>query len=177
MEHRVTAAVGMLVSTLLGAGVVPLVGQSRSSAQKSWTVPRTPWGDPDLEGIWPGTDTFGVPFERPAGLAGQSELTDKEFAEREAQFKRDAALGSEEIPSTAARSADLADQLFGPWRSVVQPQGVVFRRDRVVLDTRQQQRARSQPPGKLNGPVTQQVLGAAQVVPRRQTGVCVLFRA
>jgi hypothetical protein len=32
---------------------------------QSWTVPRTPWGDPDLQGIWPGTAMMGVPIERP----------------------------------------------------------------------------------------------------------------
>ncbi|HZI81187.1 MAG TPA: hypothetical protein VFD69_16805 [Vicinamibacterales bacterium] len=33
-----------------------------------FVVPRTPWGDPDLQGRWPGTAMMGVPMERP--LAG-----------------------------------------------------------------------------------------------------------
>jgi hypothetical protein len=30
-----------------------------------YAVPRTPWGDPDLQGRWPGTAMMGVPMERP----------------------------------------------------------------------------------------------------------------
>ena len=28
----------------------------------SWTLMRTPWGDPDLQGLWPSTDMQGTPF-------------------------------------------------------------------------------------------------------------------
>ena len=38
----------------------------------SYSPPRTPWGDPDLQGIWPGTDMVGVPFERPERSARAS---------------------------------------------------------------------------------------------------------
>jgi hypothetical protein len=30
-------------------------------------APRTPWGDPDLQGIWSSDEEAGVPFERPVG--------------------------------------------------------------------------------------------------------------
>ncbi|HVS25099.1 MAG TPA: hypothetical protein VMU03_15320, partial [Gammaproteobacteria bacterium] len=29
-----------------------------------YKVPRTPWGDPDLQGKWPGTHLVGVPVQR-----------------------------------------------------------------------------------------------------------------
>ena len=51
-------------------------------ARRGWTVPRTPWGDPDLEGIWPGTDFVGVPMQRPESLGARNELNDQEFAAR-----------------------------------------------------------------------------------------------
>jgi hypothetical protein len=35
-----------------------------------YTVPRTPWGDPDLQGLWPGTAMMGVPMERPPVSVG-----------------------------------------------------------------------------------------------------------
>jgi hypothetical protein len=50
---------------------LPLVGQEPvgqapiASRSPGWSVPRTPWGDPDLQGIWPGTAMMGVPMERP----------------------------------------------------------------------------------------------------------------
>ena len=40
------------------AAVAPLAAQK---------APRTPWGDPDLQGIWPSTDMVGTPLQRPPG--------------------------------------------------------------------------------------------------------------
>ena len=44
-------------------------------------VPRTPWGTPDLVGIWDFRTV--TPLERPKELAGQEFLTDEEAAEFE----------------------------------------------------------------------------------------------
>src|SRR4249920_471226 len=109
MPRHLIVAIGVLAAAFLGTRVASLVGQSRPSAQKPWTLPRLPWGDPDLQGIWPSTDMFGVPFERPVELASRTELSDKEFAERVAQFRRQSAIDLEQVPSTAARSVDKAD--------------------------------------------------------------------
>jgi hypothetical protein len=49
------------------------------SAQKG-TPPRTPWGDPDLQGLWPVVDMLAVPIERPAEFGTRATLTDEEFA-------------------------------------------------------------------------------------------------
>jgi hypothetical protein len=107
MEMRLAAAAIGGVLCLSFAGAVA-AGQTRQPApgQKTWTPPRTPWGDPDLEGIWPSTDMVGVPFERPAELAGRTEISDKEFAEREAQANRRAVADREEFVSTAPRTGD-----------------------------------------------------------------------
>jgi hypothetical protein len=68
-----------------------------------WTVPRTPWGDPDLQGLWPSIDMQGTPYERPSELAGQSVLDDKEFAARSAaQNARRRGWGELGIPSRQA---------------------------------------------------------------------------
>ena len=52
---------------------------------RSYSPPKTPWGDPDLQGIWPGTDMVGVPFERPERFGTRLYLTDAELKEREQQ--------------------------------------------------------------------------------------------
>ena len=44
-------------------------GGAMLTSSTAWTVPRTPWGHPDLEGVW-ATDTI-TPFERPVDLAGK----------------------------------------------------------------------------------------------------------
>ena len=46
--------------------------------------PRTPWGDPDLQGMWLSTALAGVPFERPAELGTRAVLTAVELAARNA---------------------------------------------------------------------------------------------
>jgi hypothetical protein len=47
------------------------------------TPPRTPWGAPDLQGIWDFRTV--TPLERPKDLAGKEVLTDQEAAEFETQ--------------------------------------------------------------------------------------------
>ncbi len=38
---------------------------------KNWKPGRTPWGDPDLSGVYSNSDESGIPFERPAQFAGR----------------------------------------------------------------------------------------------------------
>ena len=61
-----------------------------ATASKAWAVPRTPWGDPDLQGLWPSIDMQGTPYERPKEFGTRSQLTDAEFAARQAQRKTQA---------------------------------------------------------------------------------------
>src|SRR5262245_9987028 len=57
--------------------------QSRAATQKAYTAPRTPWGHPDLQGIYTNKDESGIPMEKPDGLKSSSsgEVDDSEFAE------------------------------------------------------------------------------------------------
>ena len=54
------------------------------------SVARTPWGDPDLQGIWPSGALISVPFERPPEFGTRALLTDKEYAERTAALQQQA---------------------------------------------------------------------------------------
>jgi hypothetical protein len=69
--------IGMVTAVLVAS--VSLAGQSQSSA---YQVPRTPWGDPDLQGIWNGNDLQGVPMQRAETLGTRDTLNDDEFAQR-----------------------------------------------------------------------------------------------
>src|SRR5258708_6542277 len=49
-----------------------------AGAASRWTQPRTPWGDPDLQGIW--NNSTITEIERPAELSGKQVLGDEEAA-------------------------------------------------------------------------------------------------
>ena len=49
--------------------------------------PKTPWGDPDLQGFWPGVDMVGVPLQRPARFGTRNVLTEEEFVKRASEIK------------------------------------------------------------------------------------------
>jgi hypothetical protein len=57
-------------------------------------VRKTPWGDPDLQGTWPGGQVFAVPFERDPKLGTRATLTPVEAAKRNADLDADLADSS-----------------------------------------------------------------------------------
>jgi hypothetical protein len=69
---RITLGSAALFITIL------VVSPSAAPAQQKWTVPHTPDGQPDLQGVW-GFATI-TPLERPADLAGKEFFTEKEVA-------------------------------------------------------------------------------------------------
>jgi hypothetical protein len=76
---------GALTLALAAAAFAGAAGQTRSTgARGTYTPPRTPWGDPDVEGVWPSTHMVGVPFERPDQFGTRLFLTDEELKAREA---------------------------------------------------------------------------------------------
>ena len=85
MSHRFLAAMGALaiVIAVVLLAPAPVAGQSPPSAAKTWNTPRTPDGQPDLQGIW--SNATITPFERPKELAGKQFFTEKEAAEYEKQ--------------------------------------------------------------------------------------------
>ena len=71
----------------------PVVGQAPTKAKaKAYKAPRTPWGDPDLQGLWPGS--VNIPLQRPATMGERAVLTPEETAQRNAQAKQRAETGT-----------------------------------------------------------------------------------
>jgi hypothetical protein len=51
---------------------------------------RTPWGDPDLQGVWSGAEMDGVPLERAPEFGTRNTLTEEEFQALRARLQQGA---------------------------------------------------------------------------------------
>src|SRR5205809_8045366 len=82
MNWRVFASMGLLISVTLlletRAQTPPAVSGKTVAASKDWTAPKTPWGDPDLQGTWTSDDCIGTPMQRPANIGEKLYLTELE---------------------------------------------------------------------------------------------------
>jgi len=90
-----------LVLTAIALAAVPLVAQTAkpaAKAGKAYTAPKTPWGDPDLQGQWPAT--ANIPMQRPANLGERATLTEEELKQRETQAQRAEEGDSEEFATS-----------------------------------------------------------------------------
>ena len=54
---------------------------------KASIAAKTPWGDPDISGVWTSDAAIGIPMQRPDQFGGRAELNEDEYA---AKLKRDA---------------------------------------------------------------------------------------
>ena len=103
------SGVSVVAVTLASAGLLAQAGADRPDArslagtdtvkafiaarvQKNWTPPTTPWGDPDISGVFTTKDEANTPFERPDEWAGRrmDDITPKEFAEAILQRQQEA---------------------------------------------------------------------------------------
>jgi len=82
--------------------------QQTKAAAKAWTPPRTPWGDPDLQGVWSRMHFVKgfVPFERPPELGTRTELTEEELQARIA-----ARNAAEKVGLTRATGTSFDDEI------------------------------------------------------------------
>jgi hypothetical protein len=78
-----------LTRTLLGAAAAMALFGAAVGAQ-STSIPRTPWGDPDIQGTYTNSNESGIPMERPAEFAGRR-LADVKPEELAALVKQRAA--------------------------------------------------------------------------------------
>ena len=78
-ERILSSSCAVVVALLLTA---PAAGQTQSAATPAGSPPRTPWGAPDLNGVWDFRTL--TPFERPSELADQEFFTHEEAAAFEA---------------------------------------------------------------------------------------------
>lgn len=85
------------IRVLAAVGAVALLTGTHLIGQRAAALPRTPWGDPDIQGVFTTDDELGVPFERPEGVGQRETVTEEEFAQRVAQANRQSALDAETV--------------------------------------------------------------------------------
>ncbi len=137
MRLRVLAFTGVVVTAAFVASVarVTLAGQAgtaRPVPAASAKPPaaakgglRTPWGEPDLQGIW--QDPTQTPLQRPAQYANREFLTDAEIAELD---KKREALDRREHRAGAGTEQDVA----GAYNAVFESHKKTGRRTSLIVD-------------------------------------------
>ena len=96
---RITLVATLAFLVAVGAAV------SNPGAQE-WTPPQTPWGDPDIRGIWTNEVTT-TPMERPAEFGDREFLTDEELAEKARRDEMRAQGATEDELDGVVRPRDL----------------------------------------------------------------------
>src|SRR5437773_860721 len=79
MRHQIVAAAAVALAAIVSS---TLYAQAPSSA-KNYVPPKTPWGDPDLQGTFTNKDENGIPMERPTQFEGRrvDEVSSGELSE------------------------------------------------------------------------------------------------
>ena len=85
------------------------------AAPANWTPPRTPWGDPDLQGYWFNHSSY-TPLERPVALKGKEFYTEREAL---AALKKAVEADAEVDPRTV--HYDWKEYGMDAWQSGVRP--------------------------------------------------------
>jgi hypothetical protein len=99
-RRRLLEVIGVVAVVVAAAGLLNMaMGRSGQENAATTAALRTPWGDPDLQGIW--TDPYQTPVQRPSQYANKEIFTDEERAaidqQRAGLLRRDARVerGSE----------------------------------------------------------------------------------
>ncbi len=65
----------LLAAVLLAASATAVHAQQKTQ--------KTPWGDPDISGVWTSDAAIGIPMQRPDRFGTRADLNDTEFAEKQ----------------------------------------------------------------------------------------------
>src|SRR5262245_59319043 len=102
----ILSALAVLVLTSHpSAGQAPKAAASATGAKKpaTFTPPKTPWGDPDLQGTYTSDDYIGLGLQRNAQYGDRLYFTDQEIAQRDAQIQNQATTDRQETANPNGR--------------------------------------------------------------------------
>src|SRR3984957_7388021 len=88
MRHPMTAMTRYLLLIMVAAGIVA----AQAPKPRLYVPTKTPWGDPDLQGLWPGS--VNIPLQRPDNMGDRDTLTEQEVKARDTASKQRVATGT-----------------------------------------------------------------------------------
>lgn len=118
MISRILVLGGIGIAVVFGQSPAPGAAKAKpATAGAKYTPPKTPWGEPDLQGIWPLNHLIAVPLQRPAQLGNKANLTDDELAKAQAALEaRNKRFQSGPIPV-----ADTSERVMRQTSLIVDP--------------------------------------------------------
>src|SRR5215467_5452844 len=130
MRKRYLASIGALAIMLLLISLAAVSTRGQNAAPKTpalpkpSTAPKTPWGEPDLQGTWFVMES--VPLERSAANANKALLTDEEVAAADQAKAAD--------PGRNSRSANSAQDVNGAYNAVFNSVLKTSKRTSMIID-------------------------------------------
>jgi hypothetical protein len=117
------------LATLVIGTAILIAGQTSAPAKtvaapKAGPVPKTPWGEPDLQGTWFVLES--VPLERPAQYAGRTILTEDEVAALDKQKAVD--------PGRNSRAGNTTQDVAGAYNAVFNSVLKTSKRTSMIID-------------------------------------------
>jgi hypothetical protein len=118
------ASAGILTTVgVSGQGKVDSPGvitaQGGVPALGSYKVPKTPWGEPNLQGVYNANDLQGIPMQRAQTVGTRYRLTDDEFKQRVTQ--RDTLVAQDNDFSFSLERGEEFEAKFGTVGGAVSP--------------------------------------------------------
>lgn len=109
MRIRLFVAAVLAGAAMFVLAAEPARGQagkvkSKAAVTATWTQPKTPWGDPDIQGTWTSDDCIGTPMNRPANFGDRLYLTEQELADKQGALSRQQATDLVETVNTNAKA-------------------------------------------------------------------------
>lgn len=133
MTSRGLRSAGMLAVAVIAGGLLSasLTAQSSGAApplvitayggqppKTPYVAPKTPWGEPDLQGVWSSDDTDGIPMNRQAQYGNRLYLNDQEYAQRDQRTKQGVERGEN---ATSSFRFDFGRRAFRQTSLIVDP--------------------------------------------------------
>jgi hypothetical protein len=126
MRKHIVGWSGMVIGAGLMLCVLAVPAGAQQSQQpvanKNYKPPKTPWGEPDLQGTWPLSNLLSTPFQRSEKYGNRRYMTDEEYAAAE----KSAAARNKRFESGAIPQADSGSGVLRQTSLLVEPENGRF---------------------------------------------------